>query len=93
MHAQQCQAQTGIKTPCFTINFICKNMGDCLTAKTTQGWCFELLGMCTSVIQVDLCLVQKILGPLKLFRKTGNIILISKVSALDHPPPNNQLPQ
>lgn len=67
-------------------------MGEYLTAKTTQGWCFELLGMCTSEIQVDLCLVQKIFGLLKLLWKTGNIILISKVSVLDHPLPNNQLP-
>lgn len=67
-------------------------MGEYLTAKTTQGWCFKLLGVCTRVIQIDLCSVQKILGPLKLFRKTENIILISKVSALDQPPTNNQLP-
>lgn len=93
MPAQQCQAQTGIKTPCFTINLIYKNMGEYLTAKTTQGQCFKLLGVYTRVIQIDLCLVWKILGPLKLFQKTENIILISKVSALDQSPPNNQLPQ
>lgn len=66
-------------------------MGEYLTAKTTQGWCFKRLGVYTRVIQIDLCLVQKVLGPLKLFQKTENI-LISKVSALDQSPPNNQLP-
>lgn len=67
-------------------------MGKYLTAKTTQGWCFQLLGACTGVMQIDLCLVQKLLGPFKLFWKTENITFISKVSALDQPPPNNQLP-
>lgn len=71
--------------------FHSKKMGKYLIAKTIQALHLKLLGMCTRRIENDLYLLQNIFGPSKLFLKNRNIIFISKVSVLDHPPPNTQL--